>query len=694
MKGSFAKILFFVTVLLFHLAGQAQNTISLSQLKQDDRIVLDLKSFGYESENKLSLDEFLDSKASLNPIEKGKASHEYWFEVILKNDLADTQEVYLWTDYSLDKNSYFAFEKGRLVDTKYSGNLNPKSDLSVPIYPEVSKWIIAPGTERLIIAKCSYLTNNTPFPYMELISQKTFWAFMFYETETWSIIVGLGLVFQGAVWIMILYMLFLYFQNNRDSVYLLYAVYLVFPMLYLGFKLSGHGSFNLFLPDQPYLKLSLNEPLQFGIAIFYNIFAMRFLNVKSQKPWINKLAIRLNLIYAVYAIIAFIYFYSTGDIVTMRSLFGPTRLVMMIVAVVLIFIVALKLKGPVVKYFVIGSIFFLAGNLIAIILTIAHSVDTSIMNVRPLGAINFTQMGIFLEILFFSLGIGKLIQISNREKEQINVAYIQQLVENEKLGKKIKQDLEDQVQERTNEVLKANLELQESRSKQLKSEYEKQLVESEMNSLRLQMNPHFIFNSLNSIRYFILKQDSDKAADYITSFAKLLRLILHHSKKTQITLAEELEALELYMMFEAERFNEKFSKEIRIQKNIDTAGVLIQPLIIQPFVENAIWHGLMHKSEGGNLLIDISKQENNNLKIIIEDNGIGRQKAKELKSKDHGGHKSYGMDITRERLEAMNKIGSGNAGFKMEDLKDENGEAIGTRIILTINTKQNESLNN
>ncbi len=676
------------------MAGMAQDTISLSQLQKEDRIVLDLKRFGYESKNKLSLEEFLEKKVALKPLVKGKASHEYWLEVVLKNDLADTQKVYLWNDYSLEKNTYFAFENGKQVDTQFNGGLNPKSQLSVPNYPEVSEWKIAPGAERLIIAKFSYSTNNTPFLYFELISQKTFWAFMFYETETWSIIVGLGLVFQGAIWMMILYMLFLYFQNNRDNVYLLYSVYLFFPMLYLGFKLSAHGSFNLFLPDHPFLKLALNEPLQFGIAIFYNTFAMRFLDVKNQKPWINNFVNWLNLVYGVYAVVAFIYFYTTGDIVTIRSLFGPTRLIMMIVAVALILIVAIKLKGPVVRYFVTGSIFFLAGNLIAIILTVVHSIDPNTFSVRPLGAINFTQMGIFLEILFFSLGIGKLIQISNREKEQINEAYIQQLVENEKLGKKIKQDLEGQVVDRTNEALKANLELQESRSQQLKSEYEKQLVESEMNSLRLQMNPHFIFNSLNSIRYFILKQDSDKAADYITSFAKLLRLILHHSKKTQITLADELEALELYMMFEAERFNEKFSKEIRIQKDIDTSHVLIQPLIIQPFVENAIWHGLMHKSEGGNLLIEISKLDENLLKIIIEDNGIGRKKAKELKSKDHGGHKSYGLDITRERLEAMNKIGSGHAGFKMEDLKDESGEAIGTRIILTINTKQNESLNN
>lgn len=683
-----------LVLILVQMQSFAQDTIRLSDLQKLDRIKFDFSKFGYESPKNLSLEDFRASKEELNPAEEGKAGYEFWYEVVLKNDLADSQVVFFWNDYTLEKNSYYQFHKGSLINSHFGGDLTPKSDLSLLSYPQVIELKIPPNEEHFFIAKLSNLTNHKPNLFAEVINQKTFWAFMHYETSRWSLSVGLGLVFQGAVWIMMLYMLFLYFQNNRDNVYLLYALYLFFPMLYLALKLGTHGTFNWFLTDSPFFKLTLNEPLQFGIAIFYNIFAMKFLNVKIQKPWLYKFAFWLNVVYASYAIIVSTYFYFTGDIVTVRSFFAPTRLVILLVGLFFIFIIAFKLKGPLVRYFLVGSCFFFGGNLMAIIISISHIYFPNFPSFRPVGAINFTQMGIFLEVLFFSLGIGKLIQISNKEKEQINEAYILQLRENEGLARKINRDLEDLVEERTSEVIKANEELQESKAQQLKSEYEKQLVESEMNSLRLQMNPHFIFNSLNSIRYFILKQDSEKAANYITSFAKLLRLILHHSKQFQISLADEMEALELYMMFEAERFKERFEKEVRIAENIDPNSIFIQPLIIQPFVENAIWHGLMHKKEGGKLLIDISKKGDKLLKIIIEDNGIGRDKAKELKSKDHGGYKSYGLEITKERLEAMNKIGSGNAGFEMEDLRDENGYALGTRIILTINTKQNESFNN
>lgn len=696
-KGLDKWYLFWVwtlVLLLVQAQGFAQDTVRLSDVQELNRINFDFSKFGYESPKSLSLEDFIATKQELNHADEGKASYEFWYEVVLKNDLPDTQVVFFWNEYSLKQNIYYEFFNGSLINSHFGGNLTAKSKLSVDDYPQVIELKIPPNEEHLFIAKLSNLTNHTPVLYAEVISQRTFWAFMHYETSRWSVSVGLGLVFQGAVWIMMLYMLFLYFQNNRDNVYLLYALYLFFPMLYLALKLSSHGAFNIFFADHPFFKLTLNEPLQFGMAIFYNVFAMKFLKVKTQKPWLYKFAFWVNVIYASYAIAMSTYFYFTGDIVTVREFFAPTRLVIMLVGLFFIFVISFKLKGPLVRYFIVGSCFFFAGNLMAILISISHIYFPNFPSFRPIGAINFTQMGIFLEILFFSLGIGKLIQISNKEKEQINKAYIQQLMENDELAKKINRDLEDLVEARTSEVLEANEELQQSKAQQLKSEYEKQLVESEMNSLRLQMNPHFIFNSLNSIRYFILKQDSEKAADYITSFAKLLRLILHHSKQIQISLADEMEALELYMMFEAERFKERFEKEVRIAENIDPHSIFIQPLIIQPFVENAIWHGLMHKNLGGKLLIDISKKDDNLLKIIIEDNGIGRDKAKELKSKDHGGHKSYGLDITKERLEAMNKIGSGNAGFEMEDLRDENGLSLGTRIILTINTKQHESINN
>lgn len=692
LKQSYIYRFLVAFLVLFQWQGVGQDTVYLSDLVEQRTVLLNLNGEAFESERSLSIEQYLALENTEHNFDESQGDKVYWYEVYVENDLPDTLYFFFWSSNSLEYNHLYEVEQGELRADYQNGFLMPKS-LMLTEYPEAIPLVIPLGESRHYIGRFSNKTNYPPYLAAELVTYDTFIWYGYNRHKEQAYIVGFGLIFQGAVWIMMLYMLFLYFQNNRDRVYLSYAAYLFFSMLYLALKLSKQGSFDFFLSDLPYFKYVLNEPLQFAIAIFYNVFALHFLKIKQQNKLIYRLVFWLNVVYATYALIIAFYLYFSGDILTVRLLFAPTRLLMLVSGLLLIIIVAIKLKGPIMRYFVAGSTFFFLGNMLAILISIAYRSNLDLPNLR-LGAINFTQLGIFAEILFFSLGIGKLIQISNREKEEIKDAYIRQLVENQKLGKKLNRELEVKVEKRTKEVLKANRELQESKARQLKSEYERQLMESEMNSLRLQMNPHFIFNSLNSIRYFILKQDVDKATDYITSFAKLLRMILDHSKRTEVSLADELEALELYMMFEAERFNEKFGRKISLASDIDAEHVFIQPLIIQPFVENAIWHGLMHKKEAGTVSIDISKGDKNLLRIIIEDDGVGREMARSLKSKDSGRHKSHGLNITRERLEAMNKISQGKAGFEMEDLFHEDGSVAGTRIILSVNIKQHESTNN
>jgi sugar lactone lactonase YvrE len=209
----------------------------------------------------------------------------------------------------------------------------------------------------------------------------------------------------------------------------------------------------------------------------------------------------------------------------------------------------------------------------------------------------------------------------------------------------------------------------------LKTIYNKKISETEMKALRAQMNPHFIFNSLNSINKYILKNDHTNASRYLTRFAKLIRLILDNSNSREIPLSSELEALGLYIEMESLRFTNKFSYEITLQ---------VPPLIIQPYVENAIWHGLLHKESGGRLTIQVKKTNDNMLQCVIEDNGIGRSKANELKSKSATANKSLGMKLTEERINMLNQYASLNATISITDLEDGKEEATGTRVILTI----------
>src|ERR1051326_355540 len=175
-----------------------------------------------------------------------------------------------------------------------------------------------------------------------------------------------------------------------------------------------------------------------------------------------------------------------------------------------------------------------------------------------------------------------------------------------------------------------------------KLEAEKQLTEVEMQALRAQMNPHFIFNSLNSINRFILQNNRAQASEYLTKFSKLVRMILQNSQASLISLESELESLGLYLEMEALRFNYHFNYKISVPKDLDIEMLKVPPLIIQPYVENAIWHGLMHKEEKGQLDIEVS-QENDHLFFKITDDGIGRKMATELASKSATKHKSMGL---------------------------------------------------
>ena len=211
----------------------------------------------------------------------------------------------------------------------------------------------------------------------------------------------------------------------------------------------------------------------------------------------------------------------------------------------------------------------------------------------------------------------------------------------------------------------------------LKTEFNKKLADVEMTALRAQMNPHFLFNCLNSINRFIVRNDAETASNYLTKFSRLIRLILQNSKSPTIALKSELEALKLYIDMEEMRFENRFDYQIHVDDNIELEYVEVPPLLLQPYVENAIWHGLMHKEARGKLNIEITR-DGTRLQCMIEDNGIGRHKAQQVKSRSATRDKSMGMKITTDRLNLYQK----QADVQVIDLRDTDGKPSGTRVIL------------
>ena len=217
------------------------------------------------------------------------------------------------------------------------------------------------------------------------------------------------------------------------------------------------------------------------------------------------------------------------------------------------------------------------------------------------------------------------------------------------------------------------------------AEFQRSLADVSMSALRSQMNPHFIFNCLNSIKLYTKQNDTVAASAYLTKFSKLIRMALENSRNETVTLKAELESLDLYIQMEAMRFKDKLKYTITVDENVDSSFIEMPPMLLQPYVENAIWHGLMHKEEGGQIAVNVGELPNEPvLSITIQDNGVGRQKSAELQSKSATKHKSYGTKVTSERLDLINKVYKTGASVNTEDVVNENGEINGTLVTIKI----------
>jgi tetratricopeptide (TPR) repeat protein len=212
---------------------------------------------------------------------------------------------------------------------------------------------------------------------------------------------------------------------------------------------------------------------------------------------------------------------------------------------------------------------------------------------------------------------------------------------------------------------------------------EKKNLETEQKLLRTQMNPHFIFNSLNSVQGYISSNNSFLAMTYLAKFAKLMRYILENSRKNMILLEDEVNALSLNMELERIRFKENFDFKIEVNEKLNPASLFIPPMLIQPFIENAMKHGLRNK-EGKGLLELYFKPAGKLIHCIVRDNGIGREKASELNKAGNPNHKSIGMEVTSERIATLRQQFKEDVLVNIKDLKDDRGNAAGTEVNLMI----------
>ena len=209
----------------------------------------------------------------------------------------------------------------------------------------------------------------------------------------------------------------------------------------------------------------------------------------------------------------------------------------------------------------------------------------------------------------------------------------------------------------------------------------------ELQALRSQMNPHFVHNSLNAIKYFIQRNESELSEEYLVKFSKLIRLFFDFSRRENITLKEELLLLTLYLQIEQLRFEEKLSYSFEIDEKIDQEEELIPSMLLQPLVENAVNHGVFHKKGNGTVIIKIDYIDANSYQVIIEDDGIGITKAKTIYKNSSENYQSKSSEVIKERLELLNQSEEWNITYTTLDLS-ENAEKEGTRVSLLFKTTQ------
>jgi len=295
-------------------------------------------------------------------------------------------------------------------------------------------------------------------------------------------------------------------------------------------------------------------------------------------------------------------------------------------------------------------------------------------------------IGILMESLLFALAIGLEQKMLYLEKAEVQKKYILQLEENHSIKESINRTLQDELLQSREEIENITAKAQLERTEKLMVKFENRFAQLRLDALRSQMNPHFIFNALNSIKSYFIENNQEKAIFYLTKFSKLIRTILENSREDQIPLSEELETLKIYVAIESDRFDNHIDFEVAVDESITAEEVMVPALFLQPFVENSIWHGLSTKKGEKKIVILVDQMENHDdLTIIIEDNGIGRKESELKKMESPFEKQSIGLSLTADRLDLFTKKTGKRYRYHIMDLLDQNtGEPAGTKVTIEL----------
>tara|TARA_R110002050_G_scaffold22591_2_gene61495 strand:- start:8871 stop:10364 length:1494 start_codon:yes stop_codon:yes gene_type:complete len=480
---------------------------------------------------------------------------------------------------------------------------------------------------------------------------------------------GITIFVLGILFILGIYHFLLYFQH-RDKVYLYYSLYVF--LIFIGLlNRPTQGFVTYFVqPFKGFLDhISLNLILVYHLV--YIIFASLVIDLKSYSQKWHRFFYWAVLIIIGYAVLLEMLYLISGNIQFVLK--GHILFTLMSYTIGFLFYFPLfKTKSQLKYYIIVGSVFLVLSTLFV---SIIKRTDLSIeaQDIRY----SIFYAGIVLENIFFSLALGHKQKIILKERNESRKKLIKQFKQNEILQKQVEAQLQKDIENLYRQAKMEKLEKQKER-------FDKEIAELTLSSLRSQMNPHFIFNSLNSIKHFIIDNKKENAVYYLNKFSKLIRNVLATTREKEISLANEIETMELYVNIENIRFDHTIDFTLSIDDKLNPDTIKIPSLILQPFIENAIWLGLSLKKESRILEVVVKKEKDTHLKIDIIDNGIGRKRSADIKKKKLHKADSFGIKLTEERLNNFAKDYKYNYALKFEDLVDEHHKSSGTKVTLKI----------
>lgn len=651
-----------------------------------ERVEIYVDSTGDLSYSEIPDGDYLPSKEAfllINP--KKIQKYNFYFRGVLVNSSTDTLNMMLQVPLAEMVTLHY---EGK---TRYGGSLS-KPDLRNNRFMTKSFLVYLKPNEALTFhGKLKYAhSRKTGFEKKFYLQREEFAKYEFFDSEYFDIDYKYALFSTGFLFSVCFVFVFmvLHYVQTKDKLYLNYSIYLLTVILYSVVDFEWATNINIHFPALFNKLWFLKNPLGIIINGTYFYFISEFLDLKSTMPKINRLFTRLVYGLYVYVVVGIVLGPVLGEFYLEKQSYYIIRFLWFLPSVYFLIVIWRKQirYGRIV---LLGTIALLMGALISLVMSITITSVESFWQ----SPIIYTQFAILIEIAFFSLGVGKKMRDHEKERLYAKENLIQQLQRNSSLQTKINEQLQEKVNWQESLSEKQILELEKEKAVSQSNELARQLAQMELLALRSQMNPHFIFNSLNSIKSYILRNGALEASEYLTKFSNLIRAILQNSKRSEISLKDEIDTLLLYVKLEQMRFPEKFQFTFFHKSQSMLDSVMVPPLILQPYVENAIWHGLLHLDTKGLLKIEVVEKGDGCLVVIIEDNGIGRKRAEKLKSNSVRNYKSLGMGITKSRIELHNQINAKGIKVEVTDVFSDR-ESTGTRVQITVKCPLKEKKEN